>query len=344
MIALPAPTAALSDRGRREANQDAVLSADLSGDRELLALADGMGGRAGGEVASATALRALEAGLRVGAELEDAVVAANAAVRAAAEDDPALSGMGTTLVALLRAGRSYHLCNVGDSRAYRVTRQAAVAVTRDHSFVAEAVASGHMTQEQAEKSPWRNVVTRSLGPEPIVQVDRFGPFAVAPIPHAMVLSSDGLHKFVPAEAIRDAVCDAATAEAAAEALLTLALDAGSDDNVSIVVRDFGLFAPHTDVATDAAAATRPTSRPAAPTPPMPISREGSPQPAPRQGAPLPVVGHPPQSRRGAGTLLYVPESRRSAGRGVLRTAHGRALVAIGLVPALLWAALQLFSF
>lgn len=225
-----------SERGRRRVNEDSVLVAPLDGDAELAAVADGMGGHAAGDVASRRALEALHGAVAAGADLIDAVRAANAAVHAEALARPEHAGMGTTLVALLRRGDRYFVANVGDSRAYRVDDSGVRRLTEDHSFVADAVRSGRLTAEEAGRSRWRNAVTRAIGTEPEIDVDLFGPFDAA-TPHTVVLCSDGLYRTLPEQRLRDVSTGAL--EHTARALADAALQAGSDDNISIVVVRFG---------------------------------------------------------------------------------------------------------
>lgn len=253
-----------TDRGRRPSNQDAVVATVLPDGREVVAVADGMGGHAAGEVASATALSALVDALRGGAGLAAAFRAADAAVRAAAGHDRSLDGMGTTLVALLRAGSRYWIANVGDSRAYRVSPDRIARLTRDHSFAEEAVRSGQMSADEVARSPWKNALTRALGTGDAAEADVFGPFA-AEERHAVLLCTDGLHGAVEEEAIRRCVLACADSAAAAERLSALALRGGSRDNVTAAVRDFGLLLPR---APESAA-------PAAPRAPMPPERRSA---------------------------------------------------------------------
>ena len=274
-----------TDRGRRPSNQDAVVAATLPDGREVVAVADGMGGHAAGEVASATALSALLDALGGGAGLADAYRAADLAIRSAAELDRTLDGMGTTLVALLRSGDRYWIANVGDSRAYRVSPEGIERVTHDHSFAEEAVRSGQMTEEEVARSPWKNSLTRALGTgDAEVEADVFGPFA-ADAPHAVLLCSDGLHGVVREEEIRACIVASADSAAAAEQLSALALRGGSRDNVTAAVRDFGLL-----LRAEAEPAPAAPAAAADPAPP-PASRFQPPD------APLPARGAPPVPRR-----------------------------------------------
>ena len=226
-------------QGRRARNQDAVLAAELADGRVLLAVADGMGGHAAGEVASETALGALRAALEAGAALDDAVRRANAVVYELAESRPELEGMGTTLVALLRTGASYEIANVGDSRAYRVTSDALEQLTRDHSFVAEGMRDGTLSPEEAERSPWRHALTRSMGTDAQVEVDNFGPYAADDEPHAVLLCSDGLHQVLSPEVLLERLRPEANRAQALARLPEEAYGSGGTDNITVALIEFG---------------------------------------------------------------------------------------------------------
>ncbi len=221
-------------RGGRRSNQDAAVALTLGDGRELVAVADGMGGHLGGAVASRLALETLVARLRLGDDLVAAARAANRAVHRAARERPGCAGMGTTLVALLRAGRDYEIVNVGDSRAYRVYGGVIEQITRDHSFLAEAYARGELAAGEADHSPWRHAVTRAIGLEPEVEVDRFGPFR-AREPHLVLLCSDGLSNALPDEQLAAELTAAVDPAAAVERLGAAALAAAPSDNVTAAV-------------------------------------------------------------------------------------------------------------
>jgi PPM family protein phosphatase len=231
-------SAAVSECGRRSLNEDAVLVAPLPDGGELVAVADGMGGLAAGDVASQHALRTLHAAVVAGAELQDAVLAANAAVLAEAQRRGVPQGMGTTLVALLRRGDTYHIVNVGDSRAYRVDAAGVRQLTQDHSFLAEAVHSGRLSFEEASRSRWKNAVTRAIGTEPELQVDCLGPFDAGE-PHAVVLCTDGLYRAVSEDVLAEAVRRGEDPVGTLDLIMAAALDAGADDNVSAALVRFG---------------------------------------------------------------------------------------------------------
>lgn len=231
--------AAVSEPGRRPGNQDAALVASLPDGTDFAAVADGMGGAAGGAEASSLALATIRRHVERGAGLVAAIHAANDAVRAEAVARPELRGMGTTVVAVLRRGDRYVVAHVGDSRAYRIDDRGIAQLTDDHSFVAEAVRSGHMTAEEASRSRWRNSVTRAVGASATVAVDSSGPHEIGSR-HAVLLCSDGVYRVLSDQELHRIVWSASTPTEAVRTLASAAFRAGSDDNISAAVL---LFTP-----------------------------------------------------------------------------------------------------
>ncbi len=236
---------AATDTGRvRERNEDAVRLAEPSSpqvaERGFLAVvADGMGGHQRGDVASAIAVDTLFETFYAGPPPGDAVAALKGGFRAANEriaaqasgGDPG-STPGTTLVAAAVVGDQLTVANVGDSRAYLVRAEAATQITRDHSLVAEQVAGGKMTPEEARESRYRNVVTRALGHRAKLDVDVF---EIVLLPDdCVVLCSDGVHGHVEPEEIADLGLRGSPEEASRR-LIDLALERGSTDNVTAAV-------------------------------------------------------------------------------------------------------------
>jgi protein phosphatase len=228
-----------TDVGRvRSNNQDQYLARD---DIALWAVADGMGGHSGGEVASQIACETMG---RTFAEhtvdgLIDAIEQANTAVFRAGADDPELTGMGTTVVALAVVEHENDevlaIANVGDSRCYRYAAGELDQVTTDHSLVADLVREGSLSPEEAAVHPQRNIVTRVLGVYDNVPVDVF-----AVDPHEgdrYVLCSDGLFNEVPEPAIAAVLRRLADPVEAADELVRLAVAGGGRDNVTVVVVD-----------------------------------------------------------------------------------------------------------
>lgn len=222
--------------GQRPYQEDAVVARNLSDGRVLIAVADGMGGHAAGEVASALALETLVGALENGDALDTAFVLANSQVHEEARD-PSKQGMGTTLVAALVEDGEYFVANVGDSRGYLLQGDGIRQITDDHSFVAEAVKRGQ-SEEEAMRSPFRDALTRSIGTEPQVEVDVFGPFPVRD-DSALVLCSDGLYKTLTDEDLRRIYLQSGGPGGAARTLVSAALENGSDDNISVAVAEYG---------------------------------------------------------------------------------------------------------
>lgn len=220
----------------RQVNEDSFLARD-----GFALVADGMGGHACGDRASALAIEEF-AGLEhrpLRAEwIRDAITAANEAIVAEAVAAPEKAGMGTTLtgVALVEHDGSPHwlVVNLGDSRVYRLTGSTATQLTVDHSEVAELVARGQITLEQAHRHPLRNIVTRSLGVDPMEPADMWL-FPPSPEGDAFLACSDGLTNEIDDATIGSIVGVAATARDAAAALVAAAVEAGGRDNVTAVV-------------------------------------------------------------------------------------------------------------
>ena len=225
-----------SDVGRvRDHNEDALLVTD-----RVWAVADGLGGHAAGEVASRLAVdvlgRLAEREVAGPDDVAAAVAEANDRILAAQEDHPEQRGMGTTVTGLALAGGGdprWVVFNVGDSRVYRVAGGAAEQLTRDHSEVAELVEAGLLDPEDAATHPMRHVITRSLGISREVVTDTW----VRPVEPGewFVVCSDGLTNEVDEDLLARIVQDAAEPQAAADALVAAALEAGGRDNVTVVV-------------------------------------------------------------------------------------------------------------
>lgn len=221
----------------RSNNQDSLFVGE-----RLVAVADGMGGHRGGEVASKVALDTLVASLD--GDTTDALVtgvrSANAAVFEQAHGDPDLRGMGTTLcaVALVTdAGGADHLAlvNVGDSRVYLLREGRLEQVTEDHSLVESLVRQGRITPDEAAVHPQRNILTRALGISAEVEVDSWVVAAVAG--DRFLLCSDGLFNEVDEPVIEATLRKLADPTEAANELVRLANEGGGRDNITAVVLD-----------------------------------------------------------------------------------------------------------
>ena len=229
---------ALSDPGMvRASNQDSILD-----EVTAFAVCDGMGGHAGGEVASAAAVAALRSSLSsttTAEGLRAAVLLANEAVLAAGEGKPELVGMGTTCVAAVLVGTSdgdrLVLANVGDSRGYLFRGGELSQVTEDHSMVAQLIREGVISQAEAATHPQRHVITRVLGMEGTVEVDLFELRLLEG--DRVLLCSDGLINELDAEEVTRVLSTQADPEAAAEDLIRRANANGGADNISVVLID-----------------------------------------------------------------------------------------------------------
>ena len=215
----------------RRSNEDSFLARN-----GLFAGCDGMGGARGGEVASETACRTLlsvdprTAGLDT---LREAVMKANTAIVRRGLEDYRLLGMGTTLTAALGLGDRLVFAHVGDSRGYLLHDGELRQVTSDHSWVGEMIRRGELTPAQAAVHPHRSVITRALGTEGVVQPDILEVPVVAG--DRLVLCSDGLSGMVLDPMIQELTKVAADPQQAADSLVEAALEAGGDDNVTVVV-------------------------------------------------------------------------------------------------------------
>ncbi|PYC76049.1 protein phosphatase [Micromonospora arborensis] len=227
-----------SDRGLiRSGNQDALHAGNW-----LVAVADGMGGMAAGDLASALTIDAV-APLDVEtpedalvAALEGGIALATSRIRQAVAEDPERQGMGTTLTALLfaRTGSCLALAHVGDSRAYLFREGVLKQVTRDDTFVQMLVDQGVITPDQASSHPRRAVVTQAL------QGDEVTPSYSTMVPRAgdrWLLCSDGLSNVVRPDTLTEVLSDYPDRAACTAKLIDLALHAGAPDNVTVVVAD-----------------------------------------------------------------------------------------------------------
>ena len=229
-MALVAEHAALSDIGlQRSTNEDAFVAAP-----PLFAVADGMGGAQAGEVASRTALEALGRALDSGRKLADAAQEANLRVFTLAEDDPSRSGMGTTLTVLrlLEGNERAELVHVGDSRAYLLRDGLLEQLTADHSLVGEMVREGKLTADEAFSHPARSILSRVLGTEPGVKLDRREIDLRAG--DTLLLCSDGLSSAVPDATIERRLQEASPRDAARR-LVVEAKNRGGHDNITVIV-------------------------------------------------------------------------------------------------------------
>jgi serine/threonine protein phosphatase PrpC len=240
-----------SDAGRvRENNEDSFC---IAPEMNLFVLSDGMGGQASGEVASRLATETIVAYCReaqvtpssamTGARLagvsdnlnrlSSAIRLANRVVHQAAEQSPELHGMGATVVAIWLADQRMSLAHVGDSRVYLLRGESLEQLTQDHSFVAEQVRRGSMTEQEATASNLQNVLLRALGVDPEVQADVDEHYLLEG--DTILLCSDGLTRELSDAQIAAVLGDAEDAQEAADRLVDLANQAGGEDNITAIV-------------------------------------------------------------------------------------------------------------
>jgi protein phosphatase len=197
-----------------------------------------MGGAQAGEVASRTAVDMFSRGLPEGdaapeERLAELVREANEQIHALSRTDAQRAGMGTTLTAAYVGEDEVAIAHVGDSRAYLLRDGRLERLTDDHSLVEELVRQGRLTAEEAEDHPQRSIITRALGPEPDVQVDRRTQPARAG--DVYLLCSDGLTSMVPEERVAEILMQAPNLTSAGHALIDAANAAGGKDNITVVL-------------------------------------------------------------------------------------------------------------
>jgi len=222
----------------REGNEDSAYAGP-----RLLAIADGMGGHAAGEVASAVAISAIapldEQHLTDGADMLDALAAAVAAARNTLHDmslsDPAVEGMGTTLTALLWAGAHVAVCHIGDSRAYLLRDGDLYQITRDHTLIQSLVDEGRLSPAAAANHPQRSLIMRAL--QGSTDADPDLAMHEALLGDRYLLCSDGLTDVVADEAVHEVLSTVPDADQAVNELIALAIRNGGPDNITCIVAD-----------------------------------------------------------------------------------------------------------
>lgn len=238
--------AGATDIGRkRKTNQDSIC---LEHALQFYAVADGMGGHNGGDIASQLSVKLMPEYLAQNAnkdpntQMKELILAINLAILSKAKEEPDLNGMGTTISAIRFAGPQLTIGNVGDSRVYMINNQNIYQLTRDHSFVQEKLNMGIYTREQASLDPQKNVLVRSVGFESDLLVDVFN-YRISKN-DMFIVCSDGLHGKVSDSDILHIVqenipspsnCDQKDVERAVSALIQQANDNGGQDNISVIL-------------------------------------------------------------------------------------------------------------
>ena len=226
----------------RDTNQDMLMFEKLDEQTAFALVCDGMGGANGGNVASDIAVRVLSQRIRQAYEdhhpirspeylLASAMEAANVEIYDTANQTPELSGMGTTVVAIIVWENTVYISHVGDSRLYLYHDGTLSTVTRDHSVVQEMIEKGQITEEQARSHPRRNFITRALG----VQEQESGEYDELTLEDGdkLLLCTDGLTNMVEAAKIQEILQH--PPGVAVDALIDAALDGGGTDNITAVI-------------------------------------------------------------------------------------------------------------
>ncbi len=238
---------AASDPGKRKSvNEDAFAFFPPEEGRShpkglLLALADGMGGRAGGAQASKIAVDTLmerfyeSSSEDVAESLRRAFLDANSAVIEAGGNDLEVQGMATTLTAVVLHGDRLYHAHVGDSRAYIADIDGLQCITEDHSYVASLVRAGAITAEQAQTHPQRNLVTQAVGASDTLRIDLPSRPRVLKDGSAVLLCCDGLYKDLPENEILSAIQKETDPQNACEKLVAMANERGGSDNITAVL-------------------------------------------------------------------------------------------------------------
>lgn len=250
-MAIEALHSVKSDIGlKRRHNEDCFVASPELG---LYVVCDGMGGSQGGEIASRLAVDTIFARMRAVVHdhateqrepyapdfspatnrLADAIRSANKAIQQLSLEAPTCAGMGTTVVAALIWDGCLSVAHVGDSRLYLIRNGIIQPLTTDHSWVAEQIANGSMTEEEGKQSSRKNLLTRALGVESTVDVDLNEISLVNG--DLLLLCSDGLTRGVPSEAILQVLKDTDDLDNKADRLVSLANQAGGDDNITVVL-------------------------------------------------------------------------------------------------------------
>ncbi|MFR2018750.1 Stp1/IreP family PP2C-type Ser/Thr phosphatase [Eubacterium sp.] len=234
---------AKTDKGLvRENNQDAYAVGELPGEVAWAVVCDGMGGAAGGNIASALAVKVISDKITSSYNekmrdssiknlLDSAITAANIEVYDMAYSRPDLKGMGTTVVAVVVRDNVAHIAHAGDSRAYIVNKDGVEQITVDHSLVQNLVDRGEITKEEAEHHPNKNVITRALGVDKRIDVD----FSEVDLQEneTLILCTDGLSNCVNNAEIADDIKDGQY-YAFADRLVKRANKNGGNDNITVV--------------------------------------------------------------------------------------------------------------
>lgn len=234
---------AKTDKGKiRESNQDAYAVGELPGEVAWAVVCDGMGGAAGGNIASALAVKVISEKISssYNAKMKDssiknlldsAITAANIDVYDMADSHPELKGMGTTVVCAIVRDNTAYIAHAGDSRAYIANNDGLKQITTDHSVVQDLLSHGQITEEEAENHPNKNLITRAVGVDKRIEID----FDQIDIDDSeiLILCTDGLTNYVSSEELIGDISDGQY-YAFADRLVKHANNNGGGDNITVV--------------------------------------------------------------------------------------------------------------
>ncbi|MBQ7047120.1 MAG: Stp1/IreP family PP2C-type Ser/Thr phosphatase [Oscillospiraceae bacterium] len=238
---------AKTDKGKiRKDNQDSYAAGELPGGVTWAVVCDGMGGAAGGSVASSIAVKMISEKITASYQhgmsdnsikhmLISVIETANASIYEMSQSIESLNGMGTTVVAAIVRDNMLYLAHAGDSRAYRISDDGIRQLTRDHSVVQDMVEQGKLTQEQAKEYPGKNIITRALGVGDYIDVD-FSQEELD-VKDVIVICTDGLTNYVETDDIYNATRNDHYYEIA-DRLVNLANENGGGDNITVVAIAF----------------------------------------------------------------------------------------------------------
>lgn len=228
----------ITNTGLVRANNEDAVYADL--DKQLFIVADGMGGHVSGEVASLLAVQTVIQAIEGRNDdepvqiLRQAFEQANQRIYQSAKDHPENMGMGTTLTALWVVGDQLYVAHIGDSRAYLLHGGELISLTKDHSLVGELLREGGLTEAQAMAHPQRNILTRALGNQAVVEAD-ISDYHLAS-GDRLFLCTDGLSNLVSTLEI-SALIDDIDLKKALDRLLALAMERGGQDNITALLAE-----------------------------------------------------------------------------------------------------------
>ena len=227
----------------RDNNQDSFRSFNING-LSLCVVCDGMGGAAGGSTASNTACDAFSdkvfEGIAENNDINDytdilvnAVNHANSTVFSLAEKNKELSGMGTTLCAVLTDGNKLWAVSVGDSRIYMYEKNELIQISHDHSYVQALIDCGAITKEESRFHPQKNIITRAVGTSLAVDCDSY---VLSSVPEGILICSDGLTNYVTEAELKETFGQYSNnTELFADTLINKANAAGGGDNITVVI-------------------------------------------------------------------------------------------------------------